>query len=64
MPNSPWNKKLGSIINHSVPLILLTIDYFLVFHVVVKRHIRISAVVLLAYAVVNLSFSWAGKPVY
>ena len=50
--------------NHSVPLFLLTIDYFLVYHVIVKRHIKISGVVLFAYGIVNLSFTWAGKPIY
>ncbi len=50
--------------NHSMPLILLTIDYFLVYHVIVKRHIKISGSVLLAYGIVNVSFIWAGKPVY
>ena len=63
-PNSPWNKKLGTVMNHSVPLLLLTIDYFLAYHVIVKRHIKISGVVLLAYGIVNLSFTWAGKPIY
>lgn len=50
--------------NHSMPLILLTIDYFLVYHVIVKRHIKISGAILLAYGIVNVSFIWAGKPVY
>lgn len=63
-PNSPWNKRLGTVMNHTVPLFLLTIDYFLVYHVIVKRHIKISCVVSLTYGIVNLSFTWAGKPVY
>jgi len=50
--------------NHSVPLFLLTIDYFLVYHVIIKRHIKILGVVLLAYGIINLSFTWAGKPIY
>lgn len=47
-----------------MPLLLLTIDYFLVYHVIIKRHIKISGAILLAYGIVNISFIWAGKPVY
>ena len=50
--------------NHSVPLFLLTIDYFLVYHVIIKRHIIIFGIIILAYGMILQIFIWAGKPIY
>lgn len=59
-----WRKKTNLIMDHTVPLIALTIEYFLANPVFIKRHIYAIFFIILLYITIYMVYIISGNPPY
>ena len=58
------NRKISMAMDHSVPLFLLLIEYFLANTAFLKKHVYAVCFLILLYLPINLYYSIIGKPPY
>lgn len=61
---SSWIRKTNLIMDHTIPIIALVLEYFLANPVFIKRHIYAILSIILIYLPVYMYFIFTGNPPY
>jgi hypothetical protein len=61
---SSWIKKTNLIMDHTIPIIALLLDYFLANPVFIKRHIYAVLIIIIIYLPIYMYFIFTGNPPY
>ena len=59
-----WKVQTNLVMDHVVPIMALTCEFFLSYQPILKRHAFILLIIMTSYLLFNIGYTIAGKPPY